>query len=391
MRVHNIQVSQQPTQTLVSADFVFSGPFGSRWKNRNFYLKRLAQLVLHPHRFLRVGFEITYPVWFALPPALSLPSHFSDAFFVIASVMATALNEPLDFDGAVSSELLKKRSEIERYYRFEHQKRKLVFQARKNNKKRSFFTGKAQFFTLGVDSFYTLAKERKEDFSRPYHLIYVDGFDVPLERKAFLGTLHKGIELVAEKTGSTPLFVQTNVRDIAEKALNWGQFHGAALAAVGLLFPFETIFINGESFDWPDWGLRYGIDRLFSTDTKKFELVGHNLDRDVKIELLKTSPFFALFLEHVRVCWRNVDSRTILYNCSECQKCLKTMLILSLAGVKELPTFRPLRLRKLKDIELVGHVRHEWTALYDQLQRQTTADPKLVRTLEHVLHKPLKM
>lgn len=397
MKIHNFSTTQQKNFTLFSADVTYRHKFARKLDIPNYIFQKIKNhQMFFSGGFSRILFD-TEKIWFKVPNSISQNTQWHDAFYIVGLVLSLKRGEVLEFSGTVSNELLKKASEIERYYRFEAQPRKIMTIMAKsspslsNNQpnftqppQKSF----AQFFTLGVDSFYTLARNMRKK-NQPLNLLFVDGYDIPLTQKKFLRSIHQHIQQVAKEVNGDAIFIETNLRDLSDNIMNWGQFHGAALAAVSYLTIFKTMHINGESFDWPDWGLRFGLDTLFSTHQTTLSLVGHHITRDKKILSITQTKLFPLFLKHLRVCWANASSPIMRYNCSKCQKCLRTKLILMSLGITNTPTFKDIDLKALKQIKIAGHVRQEWTFIYEQLQKKNHKYRWLLPTLHEVLQKPL--
>jgi hypothetical protein len=389
MIVTNFTITKKREQTVFSADFIFKKKFNRRLHKIAYFIRTIVKNIFVQRQFPKGIFDQKNTVWFSVPTASASHSDYTDGFFIISTILALQLNEPLIFNASVSIELTKKIKRLEEYYRFERSPRFLKFKI-KETKRMTTRSGSGQFFTLGVDSFYTAARTPNTSLKNSYFM-YVDGYDVRLSQKNLLNAIHTRLEKVAQKTHRTPLFFQSNLRALSDQIMNWGQFHVAALAAAGTMTGLKKICINGESFDWPDWGLRFGVDDLFSTSSLKFQTIGHNITRDVKIKKILHSPWKKLFLKHVRVCWINITSNRSSYNCSRCQKCIRTKLTLDALGAKYTPTLKKIRLSDLREITLVGHVRHEWVILYEMLRHKTGADAALISTLEGVLRKPIRV
>lgn len=380
MRVSDFKISYSGKTARVSADFSFTTTYGTFLQQLFFYTRAVIQFLFRPAN----GLAITQTVWFDVPANTFSITHHQDGFFLLALPLALFLEEDLEFEGQVSPQLLKKIGKLKKYFDYGRgiSKRNYPIIAQENKARKKTQNLIAQFFSLGVDSFHTLLCAKNTLKQRPQHLIYVDGYDVPHQKKAFLKKLHRRIGKVARATNTKPLFLASNIRHISDPIIGWGFYHVTALAAAGHLMGFKKTYINGESFEWPDWGLRKGADTLFSTSHQKFELVAHNLTRDIKIKQLKKSPLFELFLQHVRVCWLNVIQKNIPYNCSECQKCLKTKLTLLAFDVKKTPTFASVKLNKLAETWLPAHVREEWQILYELLAEKNNISPKILSTIK---------
>lgn len=388
MKVHNFAVTRGRHCVVFSADFTFAKPLGGRKERRAWYKKTVIEALFHPLHFVKAGFSFTQKLWFRVPLPLSNSANPLDAFFILAVGMALFRGEDLHFDGEVSPEVVSKVEELRKYFEYGQTKReiKIAYTTRASQKNHTEKVG--QFFTLGLDSFYTLLCALPDSGKEVQHLIYVDGYDVPLHKTAFLQTIHTHISEVAKKTKKTPLFIASNVRDVSDKVIGWGQFHVAALVAVGMLLPLEKIYISGESFEFRDWGLRFGADILFSTDERTFEFVAHDVTRDQKLIRLQRSPFFSLFLNHVRVCWENVLQDTVPYNCSVCQKCLKTQLMLMALTGEKLSTFTGFALSDLEKLRLAEHVRGEWKITLQLLKKHPKRYSKYIEAIEMVLRSP---
>ncbi len=383
MLVNNFQRLQSKTHTTFTADFTFRRHFDPSVTKRYFYKQRLGLALRHPLQFSQQGFKTKHTIWFTIPNDVAITSGYEEAFFLSAVSFAQHLNEDLRFEAPVSSEILKKTEKIKAYFRLTS---KVNVTTLPGKVRKTPIEKVGLFFTLGVDSFYSLLVDKNpKDY-----LIFVDGFDVPLKETLFLQNLHRRITEVGETTRKEPIFVQSNLREVSDQITNWGRFHVTALATIGLLLPFQTTYISGESFDWPDWGLRYGVDKLFSTSKHRFEFIEHDSRRDLKIMALKKVKHFEVFLKHVRVCWKNAQTEHLPYNCSECQKCLRTQLTMLALDITDTPTFNSIDPKKLARVDLVDHLRTEWTTLYKMLKNKPGIDPKIIKAVEIILEKPLR-
>jgi hypothetical protein len=83
------------------------------------------------------------------------------------------------------------------------------------------------------------------------------------------------------------------------------------------------------------WGSHPLLDPLWSTEAVEFTHDGCEAMRSEKVKAIARS---GLALSTLRVCWANEQGE---YNCGRCEKCLRTMLALHVAGVLErCTTFR---------------------------------------------------
>ncbi len=356
-------------------------------QRRIFKLKKLFQPILNPIQFAQHGWKIKHRIWFEVPTLYSKCAAVGDAFFIIGFALAYVLDENLDFENDISDDIKMKIPEMKKYYSFVDNQIQIRYRQKSVTPYR--IEKVAQFFSLGVDSFYTLLRSDDYDLPSADFLIFIQGFDIPIQKTEFLETVKKNVLDVASKTNSKAVFVKSNLREVTDHIIGWGQFHVCALAAVGSLLPFSKIYISGETYQAEDWGLRYGADEVFSHEHLQFKLVAHNITRDIKIKSLRNSSQFDLFLKYVRTCWLNVLEKNVPYNCTACQKCLRTMLVFIYYDIPNPPTFKKLDLQVLSKIVLNAHMFPEWQIMERLLRQKKNVDPKLLEVLADILKKPL--
>lgn len=182
-------------------------------------------------------------------------------------------------------------------------------------------------FSGGVDSFYACLSGA----TTPSALVYVQGFDRPLADESLLPRIRMMLDDVAAACGAEPIIVRTNLREHPVFASsNWERTHGGALACVGhLLDPSIGHLLIAASFagdDAPPWGSHAWLDPLLGSSALEIVHAGSDLRRAEKLERLAHEP---LLQQHLRVCW---ESTGATYNCSRCDKCLATMLVLRETG-----------------------------------------------------------
>jgi hypothetical protein len=194
----------------------------------------------------------------------------------------------------------------------------------------------ASFFSGGVDSFYTYLKHKTDPVqsNRIESFILVKGFDIELRNIPLWGSTLKNISAIAAAEKIELVVVETNIQGLAEPILSWDYIHGACLASVGLFLrgSFRQIYIP-SSFSVEEqvpWGSCLALDGHWSTENTTFVHDGVEGTRlDKVIWQVAQSP---LALEHLRVCYENVKGS---YNCGQCDKCLRTMINLYIAGALE--------------------------------------------------------
>jgi len=197
----------------------------------------------------------------------------------------------------------------------------------------------ATFFSGGVDSFYTYLKHRddadKADRVDSFILVN-NNFDIdPRNKKLWEMTL-KNIKAIAADGHIELVVVESNVntRELLAPIVAWDFIHGACLAATGLFLrpAFRKIYVpSTHSVDEQiPWGSNLALDKLWSTEETVFAHDGSETTRLNKvISQIALSP---IALKHLRVCYKNTQGT---YNCGACDKCMRTMVNLYIAGALE--------------------------------------------------------
>ncbi len=202
----------------------------------------------------------------------------------------------------------------------------------------------ASFFSLGVDSFYTLLKPRPKAIT---HLVYVLGMEQPLslyQHEQEIPVIER-IRDVAEQSNAQLIVGKTNMRVVFP--LPYSSFHGAGLAGVAhsLSRGFDTVYIPAtHSYrDIFPWGSNPLTDNFWSSENLDVFHDGAEAGRAQKISRLLSHSELAL--SNLRVCTKNEGG---LQNCGNCDKCVRTMTTLDLLGLLEQAvTFPPTLPRRL--------------------------------------------
>lgn len=187
--------------------------------------------------------------------------------------------------------------------------------------------GTGVFFSGGVDSFYTLLKNA----GTVTHLILIDRLDSKqMNSEAVCRDTREHAGRVAARLGKELLVVETNARTLFVPAVTWRYYHGAVLAAIGLALRkvMGTVFIAGtHTYDHlRPWGSHPLLDPLWSTEATEIVYDGAEATRAQKV--MNCLCHSELALQSLRVCLSADDQ----YNCGRCEKCLRTMIPLYVAG-----------------------------------------------------------
>lgn len=188
------------------------------------------------------------------------------------------------------------------------------------------------FFSGGVDAFFTLLRnEGPFPEALPVdELICVGGFDIPLKNLEAFGRLRATMEGVAGRLGKRLIDVVTNLRETRLEDAGWYDLlHGPGAIATGLMLGgrYDRLLIASASgYSFPEHaGTNPLTDPLLSTSRTRVLHDGARFTRQEKTEFLGSSD---LAMGALHVCWNNGADD----NCGACEKCVRTMVGLELAG-----------------------------------------------------------
>lgn len=274
-------------------------------------------------------------LWFDVPIELGnrlIPS--GNPWLAALLPLACKICEELNIDGTIDSELMESSSELMEWWRYWFPAMQVVpvrctsIVHRQNQTP----TRTAQFFSGGVDSFFTLLRHiDNKDQIQVNDLLVGWGFDIPLNESVAFEKVTKSLSAIAKNTETKLVTFSTNIRDTRfGRELPWGAIgHGSAMAALALLLDnlYSRVLIpstDGYRETGP-WGSHATTDHYYSSSTMRIIHDGAAYSRLQKVELIATSP---IPLGALRVCWRSQAD----INCGRCEKCLRTMLALELCG-----------------------------------------------------------
>ena len=193
----------------------------------------------------------------------------------------------------------------------------------------------AAFFSGGVDSFYTLLRNKeardRESFPAIDRLLCVWGFDIDLGKPGEYERLRSQLSEAAGDLGVDLVDVAMNLQEVRFQETEWGRLsHGSALASIALALErrFRTVYIaatyTGGTPIKP-WGSHPETDPLFSTSHMRIIHDGAGVARIEKTEYVSRSD---VAMRSLHVCPRERSSE----NCCDCRKCFLVMLTLEVIG-----------------------------------------------------------
>jgi hypothetical protein len=304
--------------------------------------------------------------------------------FLVASLFAAMRTGlPLHTDEPVSPLLLDNLQQIQEIFHGWDRSLSIVpVEAPAKQDKDVLASGIGCFFSGGVDSFYSTLKHSGKITA----LIFVHGFDIPLNAASLRATARESLRGAAAQLGLPLLEIETNLRSLADQYLHWGFSHGAALASIALILSSHLgrVYIPA-SFTYADlfpWGSHPLVDPLWSTE--RVTLV-HDGCEATRVEKIASVARHEVALRHLRVCCENQGNT---YNCCKCEKCLRTMIGLRLAGALDHCTtfdqpLSPLAVARMR-IRTVGARNY----LEENLNALETSgrDPELAQALRDCLN-----
>jgi hypothetical protein len=303
---------------------------------------------------LRLTFPVTHGqtqtrVWFTVRNADAASS--GNAALAIALVPAMRAAQSLVLAESLSPTLFASQAAIQRLFQdWDNQFNVVPITASPGEPPQASTGGTGLFFTGGVDSFFSLLRHREEIT----HLIFVRGFDIKRHKQEVDDSVLPAIRAVAAQMNKTLVEVSTNIREFSDPIVDWAlDYHGTALAAVAqVLAPtlkkcyIAASHVEADTFRW---GSHLMLDPLYSTEKLSLIHDGANATRVEKVAAIADDP---LVQQTLRVC-----NKAGAYNCGRCEKCLRTMINLRVAGALEKFVTFDRRLR-LNEVRLI-HVRDE--------------------------------
>jgi hypothetical protein len=200
-------------------------------------------------------------------------------------------------------------------------------------------------FSGGVDSSYTLMSHLPDhqpnpDFQAKY-AVFVHGFDIPLQNESAFKESLKIFSQQLEPLGVTVMPCRTNLHYFSSGLLAWGIAHGGAIIGTGLVLDkLVRYFLVPSSYSLDGlipWGSSPMIDHWLSTESLHVIHHGTPLSRIEKVAAISSWPPAQQFL---RVCV-DESKRIGVNNCSNCEKCIRTMVMLEICGcLKSFKTFK---------------------------------------------------
>ncbi len=193
------------------------------------------------------------------------------------------------------------------------------------------------FFSGGVDSVYSVVRNQ-DDIT---DLVLCRGLDIPFNEVERWEQTVAAVQGFADSVGKRLLLLESDAK--ARFRSPHTDNHGAVLISSGIPIGFQRLIVPA-SYTYNSlfpWGSHPLLDPLLSTDATEVEHDGAQ-SRTHKTRMIASSP---TALAQLRVC-----NSFAKFNCGTCEKCLRTMTVLSMLGVRSemLPEMDVKTLSRLK-------------------------------------------
>lgn len=190
----------------------------------------------------------------------------------------------------------------------------------------------AALYSGGVDTSATLLRSlRSEIPERATHLLSMYGSEFKLSPRTQAELWRLRIAAAAEY-GLPLIRVTTNAPAALRGVIGWPRSHGACFASLALsLGPrFRTVLVGSTQVPQQErpHGSRPDLDPLWSTGRTRIDHDAAELGKVGRAAIVATSQ---TALSHLQVCWETDSAR----NCGRCEKCLRVMTALAVAGALE--------------------------------------------------------
>lgn len=262
----------------------------------------------------------------------------ADPFFPALLIPAMEMKEDLEIVPPISAKIIQNQPIIQDVFATWHPEKFSKINIIANNqteiKAETQIIRNATFFSLGVDSMYSMLKylpwQNPAKEKALTSLIYMKGLELPLsvyikgQDKEVIDSVKK----VAEHYKLEAIVGETNIRDIFP--LDWEDYYfgpGLAATALSLSQGFRNVYIpSSHSYAtlFPDPSSPL-LDSLWSNENTFLFHDGSERERVQKItDMIVHDPFA---LKNLRVCVSNEGGN---YNCGKCWKCIRTMITLEI-------------------------------------------------------------
>ncbi|HYP15589.1 MAG TPA: hypothetical protein VEQ65_00140 [Opitutus sp.] len=210
-------------------------------------------------------------------------------------------------------------------------------------------------FSGGVDSCFTVYRHTHRSPMEPKRALgatlMMHGFDIPVTQPEVFARAAARSRAI---TDDAKLALHTGATNLRTLAVKWEDIYATAVAAALSFFQPRYAYGLLPSFqDWAHTKFNYGSSPL--TDPMLSSLafpIVHDGTAFGRLEKLRGLARWPAALRHLRVCWQGAEMDR---NCCRCEKCVRTILMLELVGVRSAEAFpQPLDLAQLDQLVIKG-------------------------------------
>ncbi len=296
----------------------------------------------------RRGGEFPATLWFTFPDAVGeFVTDRADGFAAALLPLAMSLREPLTVRGELSYRFARG---LRDYLRYQSTWKPAIFGAvelrceRLRGRDPGEGTGAVgTAFSGGVDSFHTLWThlDQNEDYP-PYrltHCLMINGFDpdTDLADAGNFAAIQRLYDAMAARLGLRLIVVRTNLLQFVGLAIQKQSFASFVTAPALVLGRLFSRYYVPSSYQFTQLatiidGSHPMLDPLLGTETLEIVHDGGHLTRVAKTLAISRFPDTHDLL---RVCFRPTGvqkQRDAIANCCTCEKCVRTMVTLDIAG-----------------------------------------------------------
>lgn len=269
-------------------------------------------------------------LWLRVPGEFAPPRPHADPFVVGLFLPAMAAGQDLIVDGPISPSLIANLSRIQSLLVPRNSEnpfadlRRIRVEGFVDEASLASRAATGLFFSGGVDSMYSLVAAEAETGRQADALVFVKGYDVPLDARHRTAAVLHHLAGTAHMAKQRLIVIETNLRRFTDPLLCWDMAHGGGLAAAGhaMRAGFDRWLISASDSHYRGElsGTTTELDPLWSSDKLTFVPVGSRVDRQMKSDEIADQAFAH---RHLVVCWKAPPGMT---NCGRCAKCLRTML-----------------------------------------------------------------
>ena len=245
-------------------------------------------------------------------------------------------------------------------------------------------TKTASMFSGGVDSFYTYLSNKKKGNKIDYFIL-INGFDIELDNPDLWTSTFETVKKIADHEKVGLITVESNLYRLVGPVYSWDYSSGGCLASVMILLRkglkkvyYPSSYRTDQLFPAGSHPL---IDKYWSAEKLKVIHDGGTVSRFDKTQFIAKNK---LVSEYLRVCYKNHKD---IYNCGRCDKCLRTMIGLYIAGtLKNSKVFpKKINVNTVRKFKIVA----EYSAIFQRENlaalEKTGKDPKLAAALRESL------